>query len=109
MKEIKAIIQPFMLAKVIEALRAVPELPGLTISHVTGYGATHGMDVYTALGEQVAKVKLEIVVSDPLAEKVLQTIAVNAHTGNTGDGKIFIYPVLDVLKIRTNQRGSKAI
>jgi len=54
-------------------------------------------------------VKLEIVVGDELVERVLAVIASNAHTGNPGDGKIFVYPVSDVIKIRTGERGVKAI
>jgi len=109
MREIKAVIQPFMLTKVIEALRAIPELPGITTSHVREYGGTHGTDANADLVEATDKVKLEIVVSDSMVEKVVQIIASNAHTGNTGDGKIFVYTVMDVLKIRTGQRGSEAI
>lgn len=109
MQEIKAIIQPFMLSQVIEALRTIPELPGITISHIEGYGGTHGEDANADIVEAVEKIKLEIVVSDALLETVVQKITMNAHTGNSGDGKIFIYPVLDVIKIRTNQRGELAI
>jgi len=109
MREIKAVIQPFMLTRVIEALRAIPELPGITISHVRGYGGTHGTDTNADLVESIDKVKLEIVVFDSMVEKVVQIITANAHTGNTGDGKIFIYPVSDVIKIRTGERGQKAI
>ena len=109
MQEIKAIIQPFLLTKVVDSLRAIPELPGMTISHVHGYGGTHGADANADLVEAVAKVKLEIVVPNELVEKVLEVITVNAHTGNSGDGKIFVYPVKNVIKIRTRERGRKAI
>jgi nitrogen regulatory protein P-II 1 len=109
MREIKAIIQPFMLSKVLEALRTIPELPGITLSHVRGYGGTHGKDADADLVEAVDKVKLEIVLSDSLVEKVAQTIIANAHTGNPGDGKIFIYPVSEVIKIRTGERGENAL
>jgi nitrogen regulatory protein P-II 1 len=109
MKEIKAILQPFMLNKVIEALRAIEGLPGITVSHgVQGYGRASPQN-RDELELPEAKVKLEIVVSDDLAEKVIQTILATAHTGNGGDGKIFIYPVEDVAKIRTGQRGEIAI
>mgnify|MGYP001560520601 CR=1 FL=1 len=110
MKEIKAIIQPFMLDKVIEALRTMSEeLPGIIISHVHDYGRTHGRDSADTFGETEQKVKLEIVVGDELVEPVIAAIAANAHTGNPGDGKIFIYPVSDIIKIRTGERGVKAI
>jgi nitrogen regulatory protein P-II 1 len=109
MQEIKAIIKPFLLTKVIDALREIPELPGITISHVHGYGGTHGADANVDLVEAVAKVKLEIVVNDERVETVVNAIAVNAHTGNSGDGKIFVYPVKDVIKIRTGERGEGAV
>jgi nitrogen regulatory protein PII len=109
MREIKAVIQPFMLSKVLEALRAIPELPGITLSHIRGYGGTHGKDAAADLIEAVDKVKLEIVVSDWLVETVAQTIRAHAHTGNPGDGKIFIYPISDIIKIRTGERGEKAV
>ena len=109
MHEVKAIIQPFLLVKVIEALRTIPELPGITISHIQGYGGTHGGDANADIVEATAKIKLEIVVSDELLEAIVQKITANAHTGNSGDGKIFIYPVSDVIKIRSGERGEKAI
>ena len=112
MKEIKAIIQPFMLNKVIETLRTMPdELPGIIISHVRDYGRTHLRDSDNAfdLAGTGNMVKLEIVVDEGLLEPVLAVIAANAHTGNPGDGKIFVYPVLDIVKIRTGERGAKAI
>jgi len=110
MKEIKAIIQPFMLEKVIEALRSMPEeLPGIIISRVEDYGRTHGKESADTFGETEQKAQLEIVVGDELVEPVIAVIAANAHTGNPGDGKIFVYPVSDIIKIRTGERGIKAI
>ena len=107
MKEIKAIIQPFVADKVISALREMADLPGVTVSEVKGFG--HGR----ALGRPdspdeleifgVKKIKLEIVVPDELVEKVVQLIVERAHTGNPGDGKIFISAVDDVVKIRTGE------
>jgi nitrogen regulatory protein P-II 1 len=101
-----------MLNKVIEALRTMPEeLPGIIISHVQDYGSTHGRDASIAfdLVETEQKMKLEIVVGDELVEPILAVIVSNAHTGNPGDGKIFIYPVSDVIKIRSGERGETAI
>ena len=109
MREIKAIIQPFMLTQVLEALRAIPELPGITISHVQGFGSMHGKDADADLIEAVDKVKLEIVLSDSLVETVADTIRAHAHTGNPGDGKIFVYPISDIIKIRTGERGESAV
>lgn len=98
MKEIKAIIKPFMLEQVIEALREVKGLPAITIS------PAHGLSVERGTFDQVVKTKLEIIVPDDLAETVVQTIQKAAHTGNPGDGRIFVIPVETTVKIRTGQR-----
>jgi len=113
MKEIRAIVQPFMLTKVIGALRQVEGLPGVTVSEVQGFGKNLGRG--TAGGappdspEYVPKAKIEVVVSDEMVEVVVETILDRAHTGNPGDGKIFVCPIEDVLKIRTGERGRGAI
>lgn len=114
MKEIKAIIQPFMLTKVIEALKQIEGMPGITVDkEVRGFGGTQtegtSQRFVDDMVEYVQKAKLETVVSDSMVNLVVKTIQKNAHTGNPGDGKIFVYSVDDVVKIRTNQRGEKAI
>lgn len=113
MKEIKAIIQPFMLAKVIDALKEIPNMPGVTISEVKGFGRGRAKDVKDSVThwgvDFVPKVKLETVVTDEMADQVVETIQKNAHTGNIGDGKIFVYPVTHVIKVRTGESGEKAI
>lgn len=113
MKEIKAIIQPFMLTKVINALKKHPELPGVTVSEVRGFGKTRAEGVSNRVVEDsigyAIKVKLEIVVSDNLVDEVADIIYRNAHTGNLGDGKIFISTVDDIVKVRTGESGEKAI
>ena len=98
MKEIKAIIKPFMLEQVIEALREIKGLPALTIS------PAHGLSAERGTFDQVVKTKLEIMVPDDLAETVVQTIQKAAHTGNPGDGRIVVIPVEATVKIRTGQR-----
>ena len=113
MKEIKAIIQPFVAEKVISALREMADLPGVTVSEVKGFG--HGR----ALGRPdspdeleifgVKKIKLEIVVPDNLLAKVVDLIAKHAHTGNPGDGKIFVSTVDDVIRVRTGERGVRSV
>ncbi len=108
MKEIKAIIQPFMLAQVLEALRDIPGMPGITISQIHGLGGVQAAGQDDLL-EPAAKVKVEMVVPDNLVERVARTIEIRAHTGNSGDGKIFVYAVEDAIKIRTGQRGEEAI
>lgn len=111
MKEIKAIVQPFMLIKVVSALHKIEGLPGITISDTKGFGKGKGEKENNGEGifEFVSKNKIEIVVQDVLAELVVNTIQENAHTGNQGDGKIFVTEVSSVVKIRTNERGEEAI
>ena len=113
MKEIKAIIQPFMADQVIDGLRAMPGLPGVTVSEVTGFGRRRALGG-PAMPEEpplfgVKKIKLEIVVPDELVEKVVQLIVERAHTGNPGDGKIFISAVDGVVKIRTGEHAVDAL
>jgi len=98
MKEIKAIIKPFKLEAVVEALREIKGLPAVTIS------PAHGLSVERGSFDQVVKTKLEIMVTDELVESVVQTIQKAAHTGNPGDGRIFVIPVEETVKIRTGER-----
>ena len=113
MKEIKAIIQPFMLSKVINALKELEDLPGVTVSEVTGFGrgraAQAVVKVVQESIEYAKKARLEIVIPDHLVEAVIQIIQTHAHTGRPGDGKIFISTVDDLVKIRTGERGNKVI
>ena len=106
MKEIKAIIQPFVADKVISALREMPNLPGVTVSHVKGFGkgrVTGSVSSGAAAIFGADKIKLEIVVSDELVKSVVQLIAERSHTGNPGDGKIFVSTVDDMVAIRTGE------
>ena len=114
MKEIKAIIQPFKRPNVIEALKQIEGLPGITVDeHVHGFGKSGSegghRKITVDLVDYVQKTKLELVVPDRLIESVIRAIQENAHTGNPGDGKIFVYDVQEVVKIRTNERGESAI
>lgn len=113
MKEIKAIIQPFVADQVLTALREMPELPGATVSEVKGFGRGRALGGPDSSDEAeifgVKKIKLEIVVPHDLVGTVVQVIQQNAHTGNLGDGKIFIYNVEDVVRIRTGEKGERAI
>lgn len=98
MKEVKAIIQPFLLDRVLDALHEVGGLPGVTIS------AAQAVSTEPGHYEQLAKTKLEVMVPDSLVEKVVQTIQKHAHTGNPGDGGIFVVPVEESFSIRTGER-----
>lgn len=112
MNEIKAIIQPFVADQVLAALREMPELPGVTVSEVKGFGRGRALGGSDSSDEAeifgVKKIKLEIVVPDSLVEKVVRLIAKYAHTGNPGDGKIFISTVDDVVKIRTGEHETES-
>ncbi len=107
MKEIKAIIRPFKLMDVLTELQEIDGLPGITVSEVRRYGKSSAKELGNGLMDFVAKVKIELVVPDDLVEKIVSVIRATAHTGNTGDGKIFIISVEDIIKIRTNERGSQ--
>ena len=107
MKEIKAIIQPFVADQVLAALREMSELPGVTVSEVKGFGRGRALGPSDSSDEAeifgVKKIKLEMVVPDSLVEEVVQLITKRAHTGHAGDGKIFVSTVEDVVKIRTGE------
>jgi nitrogen regulatory protein P-II 1 len=113
MKEIKAIIRPSKLLEVTEELHEIDGLPGVTISEIKGFGkgrAKKAADkVVYEMVEFMPRIQLEVVVKDEMVAEVINVIQKYAHTGNTGDGKIFVSTVDDIVKIRTNERGSDAI
>jgi len=113
MKEIKAIIKPFKLDDVITELQKIDSLPGITISEIKGFGKSKAKNSKDAIREglhiYVPKIKLELVVNNEIVDLVVNTIQRSAHTGNPGDGKIFVVEVSSVVKIRTNERGEGAI
>jgi nitrogen regulatory protein PII len=108
MKEIKAIIRPHRLDAVLEALHKHPDLPGVTVSTVRGFGRTVGRqhpssDAAIQYGTAEMS-KLECVVNDDEADAVVDLIQRAAQTGNAGDGKIFVYDIDRAVKIRTGER-----
>jgi nitrogen regulatory protein PII len=112
MKKIEAIIRPFKLDEVKEAL--VEEgVRGLTITEVRGYGRQKGhTETYRGSEyriEFIPKIKIEVIVEQEKAEKVIEAILRTAKTGQVGDGKIFIYDVQDVIRIRTEESGKEAL
>lgn len=113
MREIKAIIQPFMLEKVLHALAALDDLPGVTVSQVIGWGRSRAVDAGDTVHEAghafAKKTKLEIVVPRSLAPRVMETLVQAARTGRPGDGKIFEVEVTRAVKIRTGEEGEAAI
>ena len=112
MKKIEAIIKPFKLDDAKEGLAAAG-IQGLTVSEVKGFGRQKGHTELYRGAEYVVdflpKVKLEIIVSDDNVTQVVETIEKAAKTGRIGDGKIFVFPVDDVVRIRTGERGDEAI
>jgi nitrogen regulatory protein P-II 1 len=113
MKEIKAIIRPFRLLEVTEELHKIEGLPGVTVSEIKGFGKSRARNakdkIVYEMVEFVPRIKLEVVVNDEMAGEVVNVIQKYAHTGNTGDGKIFVVDVEETVKIRTNERGKDAL
>ncbi len=112
MKKIEAIIRPFKIDDVREALSEVG-VRGITLTEVKGYGRQKGhTEVYRGSEYQIdflPKLKLEIVVADHLVDNVIDTIVKTARTGQVGDGKIFVYDVLEAVRIRTEEAGEDAL
>lgn len=112
MKKIEAIVRPSRLEEIKEALNGI-EILGLTISQVMGCGRQKGIkEVYRGTQVEInvlPKIKIETVVDDEAVEKVIATIIAAARIGEVGDGKIFVYDVQDVIRIRTGERGVTAL
>jgi nitrogen regulatory protein P-II 1 len=112
MKKIEAIIKPFKLDEVRDALYGIG-IGGMTVSEVEGFGRQKGhQEVYRGGEYQTAllpKVKLEIVLADTLVQPVIDAILSAARTGKVGDGKVFIYPIRQVIRIRTEETGVGAL
>lgn len=112
MKKIDAIIKPFKLDEVKEALNEIG-IQGITVSEVKGFGRQKGhTELYRGaeyVVDFIPKIKLEIIVADDLVQKVVEAIEKTAKTGRIGDGKIFVTPVEAVIRIRTGETGEDAL
>ena len=112
MKKIEAIIKPFKLEEVKEALAEIG-VEGMTVSEVKGFGRQKGhTEIYRGSEYTVdflPKIKIEVVLADDLADKAVAAIVKAAKTGKIGDGKVFISPVLEAVRIRTEETGEKAV
>lgn len=112
MKKIEAIIKPFKLDEVKDALNEMG-IQGMTVTEVKGFGRQKGhVELYRGAEYDIAfipKVKLEIVVIDSVADKVVSMILEKAATGKIGDGKIFVYDIEEAIRIRTGERGESAV
>ena len=112
MKKVEAIIKPFKLDEVKEALNEIG-IQGITVSEVKGFGRQKGhTELYRGaeyVVDFIPKIKMEIIVSDDIAAKVVEAIEQAAKTGRIGDGKIFVTTVEEVVRIRTGERGEDAL
>ncbi len=112
MLKVEAIIKPFKLDEVKDALNAIG-IQGITVSEVKGFGRQKGHTELYRGAEYVVdfrpKIKIEVVISDDLVGKVTEAIQNAANTGRIGDGKIFVIPVVEAVRIRTGERGEEAI
>lgn len=110
MKEIKAIFRPSRLLEVTDELQKIEGLPGVTVSEIRGFGKRNAQDKAAyGMAEFIPRIQLEVVVDDAMVDEVVNAIQSCSHTGNTGDGKIFVSTVDEVVKIRTNERGNEAL
>ena len=111
-KKVEAIIKPFKLDEVKEALNEIG-IQGITVSEVKGFGRQKGhTELYRGaeyVVDFIPKIKMEIIVSDEIASKVVEAIEQAAKTGRIGDGKIFVTTVEEVVRIRTGERGEDAL
>ncbi len=112
MKKIEAIIKPFKLDIVKDALNEIG-VQGMTVTEVKGFGRQKGhTELYRGAEyviDFIPKIKVEIVASNDIADKVVETIQNAAKTGKIGDGKIFIYPIENIIRIRTGETGETAV
>lgn len=112
MKKIEAIIQPFKLEEVKEALKAIG-VDGMTVTEVRGHGRQKGhKEVYRGREYQVdllPKVKVELVIASERKDEVIKALSDAARTGKIGDGKIFVYDIAEAIRIRNDERGDTAL
>ena len=112
MKKIEAIIKPFKLDEVKDALNDIG-IKGMTVSEVKGYGRQKGhTEIYRGaeyIVDFIPKIKLDIIVQDEMVDQVINAIVEKSRTGKIGDGKIFVTPVERIIRVRTGETGSEAI
>jgi len=112
MKKLEIITRPFKVDEIKEALTSLG-VKGMTLTEVKGFGRQHGhKEVYRGAEYQVdflSKVKMEIVIEDEMLDKAVEAVINAARTGKVGDGKIFVYPVENAVRIRTGETGDNAV
>lgn len=113
MKEIRAVIQPHMLGKVMDALHALPHFPGVTVSDCQGQGRGRGTGGhFEATSENVfftKKLKLEMYCADAIADELVEIVQIAAHTGNPGDGVVTVVDLAKVVRIRSGEEQDEAV
>jgi nitrogen regulatory protein P-II 1 len=116
MKIVTAMVQPFMLSKVTGALEAIKGFPGMTVTDVRGFGREKSLHdqgaphrVSEDFVEYVKKARIEIVAHDDMIDRIVETIVDTAHTGNKGDGKVFVWPVEHAVRIQTGETDESAV
>lgn len=109
MYEVKSIIRPERLAAVVQALHEIPDVPGLTVSVVRGFGRRTSTESVAPEYGETEMVKLETVVPEVLLHRVVETVQDVAATGRPGDGKVFVIRVEDAIKVGSGARGSTVL
>ena len=116
MKIITAMVQPFMLSRVTGALEEIEGFPGMTVTDARGFGREKGQHargaphrVVEEFVEYVKKARVEIVARDEMVDLIVETITRAAHTGNPGDGKVFVWPVERAVRIQTGETDDSAL
>lgn len=116
MKIITAMVQPFMLSKVTGALEEIDGFPGMTVTDVRGFGREKSKHEKGAphraiedFVEYVKKARIEVVARDEMVDSIVETIVRTAHTGNRGDGKVFVWPVEQAVRIQTGETNELAV
>jgi nitrogen regulatory protein PII len=111
MKIITAMIQPFMLTKVTQALEGIQDFPGMTVTDVRGFGRkmSEREKAEAKVDEFHKKVRIEIIAKDEMVERIVETIIRFAHTGNHGDGKVFVWNVERAMRIQTSETDNAAL
>lgn len=115
MQMIMAVVQPHMLTKVTHVLEQIAGFPGMTVTDVRGFGREKHLDHARPhrreedLVEYVTKTRIEIVAHDEMVDQIVNTLSGAAHTGNRGDGKIFVWPISRALRITTGETGNAAV
>lgn len=111
MKMITAMIQPFMLNKVVSALEAIENFPGMTATDARGFGRKKSLYEEHSLNvdDFHPKTHIEIVAPELMVEEIVQAIVRHAHTGNNGDGKVFVWAVESAVRIQTGEKNDEAV